>query len=121
MDRGSEPNIESVSLNPKIPERALNFFIINGKLLNFCITMIIQGVIGSIVCERLFSCESILIDSLKFAMLACPLALSFMVLAISAKHQMYSVSGFFRIETTFVLVHYSIVSPLIAAVYARKS
>lgn len=44
-----------------------------------------------------------------------------MVLAVSAKHHMSSVSGFLLIETTFMLVHYAIVSPLIAAVYARKS
>jgi hypothetical protein len=32
-----------------------------------------------------------------------------------------SVSGFLLIETAFILVHYAIVSPLIAAVYARES
>ena len=84
-------------------------------------SMLIQGVVWSVVYERLFSGESILKGALKFALLACPLAWSFMVLAVSAKHQMSSVSGFLAIETAFMLVHYVIVSPLIAAVYARKS
>jgi len=85
------------------------------------VSMLIQGVIWTIVYERLFSGESILRGALKFALLACPLAWSFMVLAVGAKHQMSSVSGFLLIETAFILVHYAIVSPLIAAVYARKS
>jgi hypothetical protein len=53
--------------------------------------------------------------------LACPLAWSFMVIAVGAKHHMSSVSGFILIETAFILVHYAIVSPLIAAVYTRRS
>lgn len=85
------------------------------------ISMFVQGVIWSLVYERLFAGQSILRGALKFALLACPLAWSFMVLAVSAKHQMSSVSGFLLIETAFILVHYAIVSPLIAAVYARKS
>jgi hypothetical protein len=85
------------------------------------VSMLIQGVIWSVVYERLFSGETILKGALKFALLACPLAWSFMVLAVSAKHQMSSVSGFLLIETAFMLVHYAIVSPLIAAVYVRKS
>ncbi|MGB8598911.1 MAG: hypothetical protein WCD07_06585 [Burkholderiales bacterium] len=85
------------------------------------VSMLIQGVVWSIVYERLFSGEPILKGALKFALLACPLAWSFMVLAVSAKHQMSSVSGFLLIETAFMLVQYAIVSPLIAAVYARKS
>lgn len=85
------------------------------------ISMLVQGVIWSVVYERLFAGETILRGALKFALLACPLAWSFMVLAVSAKHQMSSVGGFLLIETAFILVHYAIVSPLIAAVYARKS
>ena len=83
-------------------------------------SMLIQGVIWSVVYERLFAGEPILKGAVKFALLACPLAWSFMVLAVSAKHQMSSVSGFLTIETVFILIHYAIVSPLIAAVYARK-
>lgn len=85
------------------------------------VSMLIQGVIWTIVYERLFAGESVVKGALKFAALACPLAWSFMVLAVSAKHIMSSVSGYLLIETAFVLLHYAIVSPLIAAVYARKS
>ena len=84
-------------------------------------SMLIQGIIWSVVYERLFSGESILRGALKFALLAYPLAWSFLVLAVSAKHQMASVTGFLLIESAFMLVQYTIVSPLIAAVYVRKS
>lgn len=84
-------------------------------------SMVIQGIVWAIIYERMFAGESIARGALKFAALACPLAWSFMVLAVSAKHQMSSVSGFLLIETGFMLVHYAIVSPLIAAVYAGSS
>ncbi len=85
------------------------------------VSMLIQGVIWSVIYERLFPGEPILKGAMKFAALAFPLAWSFMVLAIGAKHQMASVSGFLVIETGFMLVHYAIVSPLIATVYANKN
>lgn len=86
------------------------------------LAMLIQGTVWSIVYERLFAGEPILKGAVKFALLALPIAWSFMVLAVAAKHRMASVSGFLAIETGFVVVHYAIVSPLIAAVYAtRKS
>jgi hypothetical protein len=84
-------------------------------------SMLIQGFIWSVVYERLFSGESILKGAVKFAALACPLAWSFLVVAVAAKHHMSSVSGYVQIETAFIVLHYAIVSPLIAAVYARKS
>lgn len=84
-------------------------------------SMLIQGFIWSVLYERLFASQTVVIGALKFASLACPLAWSFMVLAVSAKHQMSSVSGFLEIETTFIALHYAIVSPLIALVYSRKS
>jgi hydrogenase-4 membrane subunit HyfE len=84
------------------------------------VSMLIQGVIWSVVYERLFTGESIVKGALKFAALAFPLAWSFMVLAVSAKHMMSSVGGYLAIETGFVLLQYAIVSPLIAAVYVRQ-
>jgi hypothetical protein len=69
----------------------------------------------------MFSGESILRGALKFAVLACPLAWSFLVLAVSAKHQMSSVSGYLGIETAFIMAQFAIVSPLIAWVYTRQS
>lgn len=84
------------------------------------VSMLVQGVVWAFVYERLFAGESVLKGACKFALLACPLAWSFMVLAVSAKHQMSSVSGYLMIETAFTLLQYAVVSPLIAAVYARK-
>jgi hypothetical protein len=84
-------------------------------------SMLIQGVIWSVVYERMFAGQSIANGALKFAALAVPLSWSYMVLAVAAKHRMDSVSGFLAIETAFMLVHYAIVSPLIALVYSRPS
>jgi len=84
------------------------------------LSMLIQGAIWSIVYERLFSGEPILKGAAKFAMLAFPLAWSFLVIAVAAKHRMASVGGYVLIETAFLVVHYAIVSPLIAVVYATR-
>jgi hypothetical protein len=84
-------------------------------------SMLIQGIIWSVLYKRMFSGESILKGAVKFAALACPLAWSFLVLAVSAKHQMSSVRGYLGIETAFIVAQYAIVSPLIAWVYARES
>ncbi|MCI0350109.1 MAG: hypothetical protein L0Z53_11855 [Acidobacteriales bacterium] len=84
------------------------------------VSIVIQGIVWSLVYERMFAGESIAKGAVRFAALACPLAWSFMVLAVSAKHRMASVGGFLLIETGFMLVHYAIVSPLIAAVYFRR-
>ena len=84
-------------------------------------SMLIQGIIWSVLYKRMFSGESILKGAVKFAALACPLAWSFLVLAVSAKHQMSSVSGYLGIETAFIVAQYAIVSPLIAWVYSRQS
>jgi hypothetical protein len=44
-----------------------------------------------------------------------------MALAVSAKHHMNSVGDFLLIETAFMITHYTIVSPLIAAVYRART
>ena len=82
--------------------------------------MLVQGVAWSVIYERMFAGEPIWRGALKFAMLAAPIAWSFMVVAVAAKHRMASVAGFLLIETAFIAVQYAVVSPLIAAVYARK-
>lgn len=79
--------------------------------------MPIQGIVWAVVYERMFAAESLAKGAVKFAALACPLAWSFMVLAVSAKHRMSSVGGFLLIETAFILVQYAIVSPLIVAIW----
>jgi hypothetical protein len=85
------------------------------------LSMVVQGVVWSVLYRRLFAGEPVLRGALKFAALACPLAWSFLVVAVSAKHQMASVSGYVGIETAFIVVQYAVVSPLIALVYARRS
>ncbi len=71
--------------------------------------------------SRLFAGEPVLRGALKFAALAFPLAWSFLVLPIGAKHLMADVQGFVLIETAFVAVQYLIVSPLIALAFARRA
>ncbi len=56
----------------------------------------------------------------KFAALASPLAWSFLVLVIAAKHHMASVSGFVQIETAFTAIQYLVVSPLIALAFSYQ-
>ncbi len=48
-----------------------------------------------------------MVGALKFAALAMPLAWSFLVVAVSAKHHMSSVSGFLLIESAFIVVQYA--------------
>ncbi len=83
-------------------------------------SMLVQGIVFSIIYERMFAGEKVIAGAIRFAALACPLAWSYMVLAASAKHRMDSWSGYLAIETAFVAVHFLIVSPLIALVYRRR-
>jgi len=83
-------------------------------------SMLIQSVIWAYLYSRLFWGESVLQGALKFGALAFPLAWSFLVLPIGAKHLMADVQGFVLIETAFVAVQYLIASPLIALAFARK-
>ena len=83
-------------------------------------SMLIQGFVWAIVYETMFAGKPVLKGAIGFASIALPIAWTYMVLAVAAKHHMSSVSGYLRIETAFVLVHYAVVSPLIALVYARS-
>ena len=84
------------------------------------LSMIVQGCIWAYLYSRLFAAETVLAGAARFMGLAAPLAWSFLVIAVSAKHQMASVSGYVLIETAFIVVHYLIVSPLIALAYATQ-
>ncbi|MBL8848925.1 MAG: hypothetical protein JNG89_04545 [Planctomycetaceae bacterium] len=53
--------------------------------------------------------------------MAAPLAWSFMVVAVSAKHHMSSVSGYLTIESGFIAVQYAVVSPILAFVYSSNT
>ena len=83
-------------------------------------SMLIQGVIWARLYGRLFSGEPVLRGAAKFACMAAPLAWSFMVLAVAAKHRMASVSGFVLVETGFTLLQYAVVSPLIALAFSPR-
>ncbi len=84
------------------------------------LSMIIQAFVYSFVYSRMFAGLPVIEGSLKFAAIAFPLSLSFMVLATAAKHQMTSPSGYILIESCFVFVHYLVVSPMIAFVYRAQ-
>jgi len=78
------------------------------------ISMLVQGIAWAVIYWRMFAGEPVVRGAVKFAALAMPLAWSFLVLAVAAKHRMASVSGFLLIETAFIAVQYLVVSPLIA-------
>jgi hypothetical protein len=81
------------------------------------ISMLVQGIAWAVIYWRMFAGEPVVRGAAKFAALAMPLAWSFMVLAVAAKHRMASVSGFLLIETAFMAVQYLVVSPLIALAF----
>ncbi len=84
------------------------------------LSMIIQGCAWAFIYARLFAGESVVRGAAKFMALAVPLAWSFLVIVIAAKHQMTSVSGFVWIETGFTLLQYLVVSPLIAWAFSQR-
>lgn len=83
-------------------------------------SMIIQGIAWAYVYVRLFEHETVWRGAMKFASLALPLAWSFLVLAVAAKHRMASVPGFLAIESAFTVLQYVVVSPLIALACRSK-
>ena len=84
------------------------------------VSIVIQATAWTYLYDRLFAGESVLRGAVKFGCFAAPLAWSYFVIAVAAKHHMASVSGFVAIETAFVVVHYIVVSPLIALAFAYR-
>jgi hypothetical protein len=84
------------------------------------VSMLVQAVIWAYLYWRLLRNETVIAGALKFAAVAAPLAWSFMVAAVAAKHHMTSVSGFVAIETAFIAVQYIVVSPLIALAFSYR-
>lgn len=84
------------------------------------ISMIIQGLVWSWLYSRLFAQEKLLAGACKFAALAFPLAWTYLVLVVAAKHHMASVPGFMLIETAFTGVQFLIVSPLLALAFSAR-
>ncbi len=83
-------------------------------------SMLIQGVVWAYLYSRLFAHERVVPGALKFAALAVPLAWTYLVLVIAAKHHMASVADFVKIETAFTAVQFLIVSPLLALALAER-
>jgi hypothetical protein len=84
------------------------------------ISMLVQSIAWAYVYSRLFAGETVLRGAVKFAALAAPIAWSFMVVAVAAKHRMASVAGFALIETAFIVLQYVVVSPLIALAFSYR-
>jgi hypothetical protein len=82
-------------------------------------SMIIQGAVFSWAFPRLFSGarSSALKDGLLFGAAAGLLSWSFTTLAVAAKHPMTSIPDYFALETSFSLLQFVIVGPLIAVAY----
>jgi hypothetical protein len=53
----------------------------------------------------------VLRGAIRFAAIAAPLAWSYAVLAVAAKHRMSSVGGYVGIESAFTLVHSAATRP----------
>jgi hypothetical protein len=84
--------------------------------------MLIQAVIFAAVYPRVVSTErrEWLKSAVKYGSVAAVFAWSFTTLPVAAKYQMSSVPQFLLLETGFTLLHFAVVSPLIALAY-RKS
>jgi hypothetical protein len=79
-------------------------------------TMVIQALLYAWLYPRLFdtSRDALASSALCFGAVFGTLAWSLAVLPVAAKYRMSSVAGFLKLETAFTVVHYAIVSPLIA-------
>ena len=79
-------------------------------------TMLLQGLIYAWVYPRLLDTapDAWLGSALRFGGVFGLLAWSLAVVPVAAKNRMRSVSEFLALETGFTVVHYAIVSPLIA-------
>jgi hypothetical protein len=84
-------------------------------------SMLMQAVLFAWAYPRLFGTRRAdwLTSAARFAGVFATLAWSFAVLPVAAKYRMSSVTDFLTLETAFTLVHFAIVSPLIALAYRR--
>lgn len=80
------------------------------------LSMAVQALLYAWLYPRLFSTapEAWLRGALGFGSLFGLLAWTLAVLPVAAKYRMTSVAGFLKLETAFTIVHYAVVSPLIA-------
>jgi hypothetical protein len=78
--------------------------------------MIIQAAVFSWLFPRVFAGnrDSILKDGLLYGLGVGLLSWSFTTLAVAAKHPMASISDYVFLETTFTILQFVVVGPLIA-------
>lgn len=86
-------------------------------------SMAIQAVLFAWIYPRLFSTrrEAWLVSAARFFSVFSVLAWSFTTLPVAAKYQMTSVGSFLALETAFTLVHFLLISPLIALAYRERA
>ena len=82
-------------------------------------SMLLQGLLYAWAYPRLFSTapDAWVASAAAFGGFFGFLAWSLAVVPVAAKNRMRSVGTFMRLETAFTVVHYAIVSPLIALAY----
>ncbi|MGE3336097.1 MAG: hypothetical protein AB7I36_20880 [Rhodospirillaceae bacterium] len=85
--------------------------------------MILQAVIFSGVYPQLFSTarNDWLKSAARFGVVFGLLGWSFMVLPVAAKYQMASVPDFMLLETSFTILQFLVVSPLIALAHRDRA
>ena len=78
--------------------------------------MATQALLFAWIYPRLFSTarEAWLGSALEFGAVFCLLAWTFAILPAAAKYRMKSVAEFLALETAFTVLHFAVVSPLIA-------
>ena len=79
-------------------------------------SMVIQALLYAWIYPQLFdtATDAWMMSALKFGATFGALAWSLAVVPVAAKYRMTSVVGFLKLETAFTVVHYAVVSPLIA-------
>ncbi len=82
-------------------------------------SMIVQALLFAWIYPRLFTTrrDEWFQNAIRFFALFSVLAWSFTTLPVAAKYQMASVTSFLVLETSFTLVHFLVVSPLIALAF----
>ena len=81
--------------------------------------MIVQALLFAWAYPRLFTTrrDAWFQNAVRFFALFSLLAWSFTTLPVAAKYQMASVTTFMALETSFTLIHFLVVSPLIALAF----
>lgn len=86
-------------------------------------SMGVQAVLFAWIYPRLFArgARPWAVGALQFGVVFGLLAWSFAVLPVAAKYRMSSVPDFLVLETTFTILQFAIVSPLIALAYRAQA